>query len=113
MKNDIFQEIYKIVTKVQETEDEFIFETVKSWCEEKTQRTISKKVLEQALLQYFNEGYWVGIEYDSFADGCPVYDVWECSECGEEHKGEKDTLPNFCPNCGADMRVQKKWNTKN
>ena len=46
-------------------------------------------------------GRWIGLEYDGYADGCPVYDLWECSECGHEHKGE-DT-PNYCPNCGAKM----------
>ena len=44
---------------------------------------------------------WIGLEYDGFADGCPVYDLWECSACGYERKGE-DT-PNYCPNCGAKM----------
>lgn len=36
---------------------------------------------------------------------------WRCSECGEKvQKVRKvdgycyDDLPNFCPNCGADMR---------
>jgi len=48
-------------------------------------------------------GHWIGIEYDGYADGNPVYDVWECSECGEEHRGEYDTLSNYCPNCGAKM----------
>lgn len=48
-------------------------------------------------------GEWIGIEYDGYADGYPVYDVWECSKCGEEHNGEEDTLPNYCPNCGARM----------
>lgn len=51
-------------------------------------------------------GEWVGVEYDGYADGNPVYDLWECSVCGEEHNGEADTLPNFCPNCGAKMEVQ-------
>lgn len=46
-------------------------------------------------------GHWIGLEYDGFADGCPVYDLWECSECGYEHKGEETT--NYCPNCGAMM----------
>lgn len=53
------------------------------------------------------EGEWIGIEYDGYADGCPVYDVWECSECGEEHNGEEDTLPNYCPNCGARMKGEQ------
>ena len=47
-------------------------------------------------------GRWIGIEYDGYADGCPVYDLWECSECGEEVRGEDvpDTHP-WCHACGA------------
>lgn len=48
-------------------------------------------------------GRWIPTEYDSYADGAPVCDKWECSECGHEHSGEEDTLPSFCPNCGAEM----------
>lgn len=48
-------------------------------------------------------GKWVGIEYDFDADGNPVYDVFECSLCGCEHKGESDTLTNYCPDCGCAM----------
>lgn len=49
-------------------------------------------------------GKWVGLEYDGYADGCPVYDVWECSECGEEVSGEDvpETHP-YCHGCGARM----------
>ena len=49
-------------------------------------------------------GWWIGLEYDGYADGNPVYDLWECSECGEEVRGE--SVPEthlFCPNCGAKM----------
>lgn len=47
---------------------------------------------------------WVGLEYDGYADGCPVYDLWECSNCGEEVSGEDvpDTHP-WCHGCGARM----------
>ena len=48
-------------------------------------------------------GRWTPIEYDTYADGAPVWDKWECSECGHEHKGEEDTLTAFCPDCGARM----------
>lgn len=48
-------------------------------------------------------GKWIGISYDSYADGNPVYDVFECSLCGCEHKGESDTLTDYCPDCGAKM----------
>ena len=40
----------------------------------------------------------------SCADGSSVCDAWVCSECGKYN----DTLTNFCPNCGADMREVKK-----
>ena len=48
-------------------------------------------------------GRWIPTEYDSYADGFPVWDKWECSECGHEHSGEADTLTAFCPDCGAKM----------
>ena len=46
---------------------------------------------------------WIPTEYDGYADGYPVYDAFECSECGHEHSGEEDTLTAFCPDCGARM----------
>lgn len=48
-------------------------------------------------------GRWIPREYDGYADGAPVWDMWECSECGHEHNGEEDTLTEFCPDCGAKM----------
>lgn len=48
-------------------------------------------------------GRWIPTEYDGYANGAPVWDKWECSECGHEHSGEEDTLTAFCPNCGARM----------
>ena len=48
-------------------------------------------------------GHWIPTEYDSYADGNPVWDKWECSECGCEHNGEEDTLTAYCPDCGAKM----------
>lgn len=49
-------------------------------------------------------GKWVGLEYDGYADGYPVYDLWECSECGVEERGE-DVLTThpWCHGCGARM----------
>lgn len=48
-------------------------------------------------------GRWIPIEYDSYADGAPLWNKWECSECYHEHNGEEDTLTDFCPDCGARM----------
>ena len=45
------------------------------------------------------KGQWVPI--DDFP-----HEVWECDCCGHiyEYEDDPDELPNFCPNCGADMR---------
>ena len=46
---------------------------------------------------------WIPTEYDGYADGNPVYNKWECSKCGWEHSGDKESLTAFCPNCGFEM----------
>ena len=54
-------------------------------------------------------GEWIG-EADGYADGELVYDVWYCSECNhciDDGTDDPTMLPNFCPNCGADMRGEK------
>ena len=49
-------------------------------------------------------GKWIGLEYDGYADGFPVYDLWECSSCRDEFCGEDvPDMYNYCPNCGAKM----------
>ena len=52
-------------------------------------------------------GRWIPVGYDGYADGNPVYDWWECSECGWEHTGDEESLTAFCPNCGAEMEVEE------
>lgn len=54
-------------------------------------------------------GRWIGLEYDGYADGAPVYDLWECAECGEEVRGDDvpDTHP-WCHGCGAQMDADKR-----
>lgn len=56
-------------------------------------------------VQPVRHGRWLGTEYDGYADGLPVYDVWECSQCWEEWHGEN--TPCYCPNCGARMDVKE------
>lgn len=75
---------------------------VTKWTDEKVLAWIRN--LPAADVMEVRHGRWVGLEYDGFADGCPVYDLWECSECGEEVSGEDvpDTHP-YCPNCGCRM----------
>lgn len=73
--------------------------------EEPCERLIAEFVCAPAAdVVEVRHGRWVGLEYDGFADGCPVYDLWECSECGKEVRGEDvpDTHP-WCHGCGARM----------
>lgn len=52
-------------------------------------------------------GYWAGVEYDGYADGYPVYHLWECSCCHEEYESEGDPpIYDFCPSCGAMMDLE-------
>lgn len=54
-------------------------------------------------------GQWIGLEYDGYADGNPVYDLWECSECGEEVRGEDVPVTHpWCHCCGARMDKEDK-----
>ena len=62
------------------------------------------ELLHAADVEPVRHGRWIGLEYDGYADGNPIYDLWECSECGEEVRGE--SVPEthlFCHKCGAKM----------
>ena len=49
-------------------------------------------------------GKWIG-EGDGYMDGGIVFDTWYCSECDFcIENTEEMALPNFCEQCGADMR---------
>ena len=47
-------------------------------------------------------GYFIGTEFDGYADGYPVFYEWKCSECGCIFEDEEPTY-NYCPQCGAKM----------
>lgn len=53
--------------------------------------------------QPVRHGRWIPVGYDGYADGFPVYDEWECSECRFEVEGEGEPTLNYCPECGAKM----------
>lgn len=71
---------------------------------------VFEKALELAAKQWNNRvtgkqplAKWIPREYDGYADGLPVWDLWECSHCGHEHSGTEDTLTAYCPDCGYGM----------
>jgi hypothetical protein len=34
---------------------------------------------------------------------------WQCDQCVERYTGRTKKIPNFCPNCGADMREEEQY----
>lgn len=91
--------------------DEYIIrEAAKVKIREKFKRLADRIEVNEVLnsipaadVQPVRHGRYIG-EYDGYADGNPVYDMWYCSECGcyFEEWDEKPTY-NYCPNCGARM----------
>ena len=56
-------------------------------------------------LVVLHHAYWVGTQYDGYADGSPVWDYWECSRCHTSEYESDGEPPRwaFCPDCGALM----------
>lgn len=81
--------------------ESYVFE----WLEECFEISgVAKRPFEVTLDDLRPHGWWVGTEYDGYADGFPVYHLWECSECRGEVECEGDPPPyEFCPHCGAKM----------
>lgn len=51
-----------------------------------------------------NHACWIGLDVEGYADGCPVYDTWRCSNCLTEFWSEGEPPSHDrCPNCGARM----------
>ena len=74
-------------------------------CKEDCERCLADHLISNGVVVR-EKGEWIG-EGDGYADGEIVYDVWYCPECNhciDDGTDDPVLLPNFCPNCGADMR---------
>ena len=61
-------------------------------------RPVSREQVERVW-----RSYWDGSS-NGYADGYEVFDEWQCRKCGfEVETDEIETLPRFCPVCGAPM----------
>lgn len=49
--------------------------------------------------------YWIGVEGDGYdpETGCLVREIFECSQCGCEHRADGEPRWAYCPDCGARM----------
>lgn len=85
--DDVGNIINEITTRVAETQDEFIFQTISRWWENKTQMVISKKELIDALTLYkklvrckdCKKRYKKSCGY-FYADGRIMCDDWFCAD---------------------------------
>lgn len=62
--------------------------------------------------------YWIGIEGDGYAEDENgetqiIYEVFECSNCGCEHRADGEPEWAYCPDCGAKMDLEPPiWESK-
>lgn len=70
---------------------------IRDWMEE-------IEALKARLLAYGHTAHFIGTWFDGYADGYPVYEEWECSNCHSEFTNDGDPPDyTFCPYCGKLM----------
>lgn len=69
---------------------------------------LSERVIER-LTPYEPErknGHWLRYGEDGYPNNEDTV-FWQCDQCLEQYTGRTNRIPNFCPNCGANMRKGK------
>lgn len=63
------------------------------------------RVMELPIIESRPKGKWIKeSDYKVMGDGY----MWDCSECGNRvYVDSKGLFPNYCEDCGADMRGDK------
>lgn len=62
------------------------------------------RTIKAADVQPVKRGHWIE-EVREIGETFRLYQTYiHCSECGKEHYSGTLPKPNFCDNCGADMR---------
>ena len=51
------------------------------------------------------KGEWLRYGEDGYPNNEDTV-FWQCDQCLEQYTGRTKRIPNFCPNCGADMRKE-------
>ena len=77
-------DVNKIVMKAVEEMDEFIFRTIQPFCEQITERHISKKDLADALMKATPKHVLTELDKDNFPD------YFKCPDCGQALKWNKE-----------------------
>ena len=58
---------------------------------------------EQSTVEERKKGHWLRYGEDGYPNNEDTV-FWQCDQCLEQYTGRAKKIPNFCPNCGADMR---------
>ena len=51
------------------------------------------------------KGQWLRYGEDGYPNNEDTV-FWQCDQCLDQYTGRAKKIPNFCPNCGADMRKE-------
>lgn len=100
--DEIFNETYRIQTKVTEQFDYFVFRTIQPFCENVIERRISKTELKEALTKQRP------MTPTLLQDVTGIYA--SCPRCGNKVKAiladrmEVTSFPNYCSNCGQSLK---------
>lgn len=62
---------------------------------------------EQPTVDGRKKGCWLRYGEDGYPNNEDTV-FWQCDQCLEQYTGRTKRIPNFCPNCGADMRKENK-----
>ena len=84
----VYESINEIQIKMMETEEEFIFKTVRPFCKDVVQHKIGKKDLETAIIKHIAQSR--------------IYDhgKWKCPSCQCDVYASQD----YCGFCGQHMK---------
>ena len=63
--------------------------------------TVINDCIPFADVQPVVHGKWVDVSFQTYISGLPFVSTYECDQCKALLR--VDSLPHFCPNCGARM----------
>lgn len=96
--------VFQFVTKAFETQDEFIFETIRPFCETQAHMAITKDELIRALTLLREQE-----PVEPFARYDALRREFDCGACGylvgfENAFGKRRYRAKYCPECGRRVR---------
>ncbi len=89
----------RLMVKAQEEADEFIFQTIRPFCEDATQFFVSKNDLKAALIMYYGNQKPEEPIHSDYGDSCP-----KCGNSIIRYPPPDGIESSFCPFCGKAVK---------